>query len=146
MGRGDDLLDNIETGPPPEKLVKNWPCDFLTFVPLLDTADVRVRDPGKNSLLNKMAMESDIRSNKLDLAVQSKAMNPALVPDSNSPFTISLPAVKVLTLFVYTIKRSLQTPFTSVLRYYQHPSSQMTTKTLAPLKAIPIQVPSCLQR
>ena len=40
-----------------------------------------------------MAMESDIRSNKLDLAVQSKAMNPALVPDSNSPFTISLPAV-----------------------------------------------------
>ena len=51
MGRGDDLLDNIETGPPPEKLVKNWPCDFLTFVPLLDTADLRVREPGKNSLL-----------------------------------------------------------------------------------------------
>ena len=38
-------------------------------------------------------MESDIRSNKLDLAVQSKAMSPALVPGSNSPFTISLPAV-----------------------------------------------------
>ena len=40
-----------------------------------------------------MAMESDIRSNKLDLAVQSKAMSPGLVPGSNSPFTISLPAV-----------------------------------------------------
>ena len=29
---------------------KNRPCDFLTFVPLLDTADLRVRDPGKNAL------------------------------------------------------------------------------------------------
>ena len=32
---------------------KNWTCDFLTFVPLLDTADLRVRDPGKNALLKK---------------------------------------------------------------------------------------------
>ena len=39
-----------------------------------------------------MAMEPDIRSIKLDLAVQSEAMSPALVPGSNSPFTISSPA------------------------------------------------------